>query len=420
MTEIKRRLFVDIETHGEVDLSSCGVHRYADDPSFEIMLFGYAYNGEPVNVVDLAQSESLPSQVLADLTNPNVLKIAHNANFERTCLAKWLGREMPPEQWYCTAVRAATLGLPRSLEKVGEALGLEEDERKLAIGKQLVRYFAKPCQPTKTNGGRRRNLPHHEPEKWALYKEYNRQDVVTERVIYERMEAYPPIPEKERELWALDQRMNENGVLIDTVLVNNIIAYSERYKVELEERAKQISGVDNPSSILQIKRWLHAKGLNPDTLDKDSVEKLIDELGDREPEVVAFLKIRQELGKTSTTKYDAIERAICSDKRIRGMLQFYGANRTGRWCLAEGSLVLTDQGEIPIEEVTTEMHLWDGEKWVQHDGIVFMGDKEVIEWDGVTATPEHEVFIDAETKMELREAKEKCIPIWKGCSPCMK
>lgn len=327
----KRLLFVDIETYSEVDLKKCGAYRYVDDPSFEVMLFAYAYDDEPVTVVDFAQGEKLPDEVLFDMASFGVIKVAHNANFERTCLTKWLGLYMHPAQWYCTAVRAATLGLPRSLEAVGEVLGLKEDEKKMAIGKRLIQYFAKPCAPTKTNGGRRRNLPHHEPEKWALYKEYNKQDVATERVIFNIMKRYPPISKEEHELWALDQWINEQGVLIDTELVGNIITYSERHEVELEERAKQVSGIDNPSSFPQMRRWLARKGLNPDTLDKDSVKKLIVELGNTEPDVVEFLKIRQELGKTSITKYDAIERALCSDNRVRGTLQFYGANRTGRW-----------------------------------------------------------------------------------------
>lgn len=331
-TSIKKRLlFVDIETYSEADLKECGVYRYVEDPTFEVQLFGYAYDDDPVTVVDFAQGEKLPEDVLFDMQNNAVIKIAHNANFERTCLTKWLGFYMHPAQWYCTAVRAATLGLPRSLAAVGEVLGLEEDDKKMAIGKRLVQYFAKPCAPTKTNGGRRRNLPHHEPEKWSLYKEYNRQDVVTERVIFKKMEQFPRITADEHELWCLDQCMNEDGVLIDTELVRNIIAYSENHSQELEDRAREISGVENPSSFPQIRRWLRSKGLDPESIDKDAVKALIKELNGKEPEVVEFLKIRQELGKTSVTKYSAMERALCSDNRVRGMLQFYGANRTGRW-----------------------------------------------------------------------------------------
>lgn len=331
MTTRSHKLHIDIETYSETDLKTCGVYRYVDDPAFEVMLFAYAYDDEPVSVVDVASGESLPSRVLADLANPNVVKIAHNANFERTCLTKWLDIYMEPAQWECTAVRASTLGLPRSLEKVGEALGLKEDEKKMAIGKRLVMYFAKPCAPTKTNGGRRRNLPHHEPEKWALYKEYNRQDVATERTIYHIMESEPETTRAEHALWCLDQKINEGGVLIDTKLVDNILHYSDQYAKRLEARARQISGISNPSSFQQIRAWLKTKHLDPPSLDKEGVKQLISECKDTEPDVVEFMQIRQELGKTSVAKYDAMARAMCHDNRIRGMLQFYGAERTGRW-----------------------------------------------------------------------------------------
>lgn len=331
MTSSGNALHIDIETYSETDLPKCGVYRYCDDPSFEVQLFAYAYDDGPVIVVDIACGENIPSQVLADLASRHVVKIAHNANFERTCLTKWLDTYMDPAQWECTAVRASMLGLPRSLAEVGNVLGLKEDEKKMAIGKRLMQYFAKPCAPTKTNGGRRRNLPHHEPEKWALYKEYNRQDVVTERAIYHAMEAAPKTIPSEHALWCLDQKINEGGVLIDTVLVNNILRYSERYTKELENRARQLSGMENPSSFQQIRKWLRTKQLDPPSLDKEGVKQLIDECKDTEPEVVKFMRIRQELGKTSVAKYDAIARAMCCDNRVRGMLQFYGAERTGRW-----------------------------------------------------------------------------------------
>lgn len=331
MTRSRNLLFIDIETYSETDLKTCGVYRYVDDPAFEVMLFAYAYNDDPVDVVDFACGESLPSKVLADLANPRVIKIAHNANFERTCLTKWLDTYMDPAQWECTAVRASTLGLPRSLENVGKVLGLKEDERKMAIGKRLIMYFSRPCAPTKTNGRRTRNLPRHEPEKWALYKEYNKQDVVTERAIFHVMESAPETIPEEHALWCLDQKINEGGVLIDTTLVENILHYSEQYSDRLETRARQISGIDNPSSFQQIRKWLRSKHLDPPSLDKDGVKQLISECRESEPDVVEFMQIRQELGKTSVAKYDAMARALCHDKRIRGMLQFYGAERTGRW-----------------------------------------------------------------------------------------
>lgn len=325
----RRLLFCDIETYCEVDLKTCGVYRYVDDPSFEVNLFGYAYNDEEVRAVDLLQGESIPESVMADLRNPEVVKVAHNANFEITCLTKWFMEDMDPKQWYCTAVRAATLGLPRSLEAVGDALGLPEDEKKLKIGKQLIQYFAKPCAPTKTNGGRTRNLPRHEPEKWALYKTYNIGDVTTERSIYKRMLAYPDTPEREHRLWEVDQRINAAGTTVDTILIKNIIEYGAERTEALQEEAKRISGLDNTNSMPQIKRWLRTKGIAVSSFDKDAVRDLSKTVAD--PDVLRFLQIRQELGKTSVAKYDAMQRALCSDGRVRGMLQFYGANRTGRW-----------------------------------------------------------------------------------------
>lgn len=325
----KRLLFIDIETYSETDLKECGVYRYCEDPAFEVDLLGYAYGEEKVKVLDLLQGEQIPEELLKDLTDPDVIKIAHNANFERTCLTKWLDTDMDPAQWYCTAVRAATLGLPRSLEGVGEALGLAEDEKKMAVGKRLIQYFAKPCAPTKTNGGRRRNLPHHEPEKWKIYKDYNGRDVETERTIFYKMQAFPEVSEEEHRLWELDQRMNAAGVEIDVDLVQAIIGYSEQHSVELQEEAKQISRLENPSSIKQAMLWLRQNGVPVQSFNKDTVADLVKTVTD--PAVLRFLQIRQELGKTSVTKYDAMSRARCEDNKVRGMLQFYGANRTGRW-----------------------------------------------------------------------------------------
>lgn len=327
----KKLLYIDIETYSETDLKTCGVYKYADDPNFEIQLIGYAYNNDEVRIIDLAKGDKIPHSLLTDLTNEEVTKIAHNANFERTCLQAALFDAMPPEQWECTAVRASTLGLPRSLAAVGEVLGLKDDEKKMAEGKRLVQYFSKPCAPTNANGGRTRNLPRHEPERWELYKQYNIQDVVTERVIRERLQKYPTTIQSEKALWDLDQKMNEGGVLVETKMVNNILTYSDKHTYDLQQKAMEISGIDNPSSFPQIRRWLRKKNIDTDSLDKEAVKGLIEQLKDKEPTIVEFLRIRQELGKTSVTKYDAMARAICSDNRLRGMLQFYGANRTGRW-----------------------------------------------------------------------------------------
>jgi DNA polymerase len=263
------------------------------------------------------------------LVNPEILKIAHNANFERTCLQQELGVPMPPEQWYCTAVRASTLGLPRSLEEVGRVLGLESDKAKMKAGKQLIRYFSIPCKPTKRNGGRTRNLPRHEPEQWELYKKYCMRDVDAEREIEKKMEKYPEMIKEEHQLWCLDQYINEKGVLIQTELVNNILAYYETHQDALLDRAREISGLDNPKSISQSKEWLSDQGIETESLTKDTVKELIKETDD--DDIQEFLEIRQQLGKTSVSKYDAIRRAINEDNRVRGILQFYGAERTGRW-----------------------------------------------------------------------------------------
>ncbi len=322
-------LFIDIETYSSEDLTSCGVYRYAEADDFEIMLLGYAYDNDSVHVLDLAQGDSIPSEVLHDLTDANVLKIAHNANFERVCLTRYLGKRMVPEQWYCTMVRAMSLGLPKSLENVGEALGLSDKDKKDLIGKRLIQYFAKPCAPTRSNGGRIRNLPKHDLEKWEIYKNYNKQDVVTERVIFNTLSQYPEISDQEHQVWCVDQDINDAGVEIDTKLVEEVLYFSEANSKKLLEEAKAITGLENPQSMIQAKSWLAERNVPTDTLTKEDVKTLINKVDDKT--VLRFLEIRQELGKTSLKKYDAIQRSLCSDNKCRGMFQFYGAGRTGRW-----------------------------------------------------------------------------------------
>lgn len=329
MTSWGNILHIDIETYSETDLLKCGVYKYVEDPAFEIMLLAYAWDDEPTQIVDLAQGEEIPTDILVALRDPNVLKMAHNANFERTCLAQALGVAMPPEQWECTAVRAATLGLPRALESVGEIVGLSEDKRKMKAGKALVLYFSKPCSPTIRNGGRTRNLPRHDPDKWELYRQYCIQDVETERHIHEALNKYPETIAREKELWNLDQKIIEKGALVNMEMVDNIINYYQDHTDNLIERAQEITGLDNPKSVSQVKGWLEDQGLEVESLNKDTVSELLD--GTDDSEVAEVLQIRQELGKTSVSKYEAMKRAACSDNRIRGMLLFYGANRTGRW-----------------------------------------------------------------------------------------
>jgi len=320
-------LQIDLETYSSVDLTKCGVYRYVEAPDFEILLFAYAYDDEPVQVIDLTAFEDLPERVRHDLTNPAVIKTAYNANFERTCISKHFGIECDPLQWRCTAVHALALGLPGYLEGVAEVLKLEA--QKDARGKNLIKYFSVPCKPTKANDGRTRNYPYHDPEKWEQYKEYNRQDVVVEREVRRKLERFP-LPDHEWKLWALDQRINDRGVRLDPVLFRQAIACDEQYEARLVAEAKEITGLDNPNSLQQLKEWLAERGLEtPDGLSKEHMPVLLDRAPDDETRRV--LELRQEMSKTSVDKYNAMERSMCADERARGLLQFCGANRTWRW-----------------------------------------------------------------------------------------
>jgi DNA polymerase len=320
-------LSIDIETYSSVDLPSSGVYAYTSSPDFEILLFGYAFNDEPVNVIDLAQGEELPAKILEALSAPNIIKTAYNANFERTCIARHFKMLMPPEQWKCTLVHALTLGLPGYLEGVTKALKLEQ--QKDTAGKMLINYFSKPCKPTKTNGGRTRNLPKHDPEKWEKYKAYNAQDVEVERELRKVLEKYP-VPKKEWQLWELDQKINDFGVAVDKTLVDHAIICDESYQDSYFKEAQQITGLENPNSVAQLKSWIEkATGKEVESLNKAKVVELIKET--QNETVKQVLQLRQKMSKTSVKKYQAMERAVCPDGRIRGLLQFYGANRTGRW-----------------------------------------------------------------------------------------
>lgn len=351
----KHILSVDIETYSDVDIAKAGVYAYAESPAFDILLIAYKLDDHPVEILETwtaawqADRSNLDNMKHARgcaefwdaLMDPDTVKYAYNANFERTCLAKWTGRSMPPEQWRCTMVHAATLGLPGSLGAVGQALGLPEDKQKDKAGKALIQYFCKPCKPTKTNGGRTRNYPYHDAEKWSQFKEYNRQDVVTESTIRDRLAVYP-VPEEEQELWELDQHMNDNGIAVDMRLVRNILRFDKTYQKKLIDEAKALSGLDNPNSLAQLKEWfMRELGIPVKSLTKDTIPEIMNTIRDAvgglliSPEAAdkgrRLLEIRQELGKTSTKKYTAIQNAVCRDGRLRGILQFYGANRTGRW-----------------------------------------------------------------------------------------
>lgn len=318
-------LGIDIETYSSVDLKKCGVYRYAEAPDFTLLLFGYAVDDAPVRVIDLSH-ERIPDDVLGMLTDSQYIKIAYNANFERVCLSRFLGIDgfLPPEQWRCTMVHAATLGLPRSLAEVGTVLGLPEDKQKMQEGKNLIRYFCVPCKPTKTNGGRTRNLPQHDLDRWRTFISYNQRDVEVERDIRDTLSKFP-VPDDEWAAYWMDQRINDRGVRVDMELVGSAITISEEHTDDLTDEAEVLTGIDNVGSVKQLKNWLGHTG----SLDKKAVAALReDEIDDDTDRVLA---IRQELGKTSVTKYEAIKRGVCLDGRVRGLFAFYGANRTGRW-----------------------------------------------------------------------------------------
>ena len=320
-----RILGIDIETFSDVDLIKCGVYAYADSPAFEVLLFAYCFDGGETRVIDLAQGEVLPEDVVEAVFDGSVVKTAFNANFERTCLSKYFGRYLPPDSWHCSAVQAAMLALPRSLEDVGAVLGL--DERKMKEGKELIRYFCVPCKPTKANGGRRRNLPCHAPEKWEMFKSYCMRDVDVEKAIRRKLGKFP-IPEGEMEVYRLDQRINDRGVLVDMGLVRQAVRCERLHKEVVTRRAYELTGLENPNSVAQLKGWLGENGVEAESLSKKAVAELIE---GTDGEVEELLRLRLLMAKTSVKKYEAMERSVCSDGRVHGLLQFYGANRTGRW-----------------------------------------------------------------------------------------
>lgn len=320
-----RTLCCDIETYSSIDLISSGVYKYAEAPDFEVLLFAYAWDDEPVRIVDLASGERLPDEVEDALQNDRVLKTAYNASFERTCLAQSTGMLMIPSEWECTMVAALSSGMPGSLAAVAQVLGLAEQKDKL--GKSLINYFCKPCVATRTNNGRTRNLPRHDPEKWALFKNYCKQDVEVERALRKALSYNPPA--WERRLWVLDQEINDRGVQLDRHLVENAIQCDLKNREKLTAEVIQLTGLDNPNSIQQLSRWLEeAEGVEIVKLTKATVPELIKSAGSDTTKRV--LEIRQELSKISIKKFAAMVAAVCSDDRVRGLLQFYGA-RTGRW-----------------------------------------------------------------------------------------
>lgn len=512
-----KELFIDLETYSDVDLSKSGVYRYAQSSNFEILLFAYSVDKGPVQVINIKENEQIPTDVLNALTDNGVKKYAYNAVFERICLSKYLGYPigmyLSPNSWYCDMVHAATLGLPLSLENVGIVLGIEK--QKLSIGKSLIKYFCIPCTPTKANGYRTRNLPHHDRDKWNEFIKYNKRDVETEMEIHNRLTKFPVL-EQEWDNYHLDQRINDYGIMIDIDFVNHAIRCDEENQENNIEKVKLITGVNNPNSPKQLKEWLIEQGMTEiDSLSKSDVTRL---LKDATGNVEEILKLRQDIAKSSVKKYIAMQNVVCKDDRCRGLIQFYGANRTGRYagrliqmqnlpqnhleplsearelirmenldgtlakfgaistvlselirtafipkkgyrfivsdfsaiearvlawlakeewrlelfrnggdiycmsaskmfgvpvekngihkelrqkgkiaelaCIAEDELVLTNNGLIPIQYVTTKDRVWDGENFVSHNGVIFKGYREVIEYAGLRATKDHKVYVE--------------------------
>ena len=334
---------IDIETYSDRDLKKCGVYKYAESPNAELLLFGYSINNGPVTVIDVAQGEEVPEYILKALTDDRITKWAYNASFERIFLSVWLKRNYPqyfvsysidedtvsnyldPSAWRCSLVWGAVMGLPLSLKGIGAVLKL--DEQKMSEGSDLIRYFCVPCKPTKSNGGRTRNLPEHAPEKWATFVAYNRRDVEVELSIKEKLKNFP-VPEFLWDEYHLDQEINDRGIGVDMKLVTNAITFDERSKGTISSQMKDMTDLENPNSVVQMKAWLAENGMETETLGKKAVAELMKNA----PESLAqVLALRQQLAKSSVKKYQAMENAVCDDGRVRGMFQFYGANRTGRW-----------------------------------------------------------------------------------------
>ena len=356
-----KTLSLDLETYSDVNLAKCGVYKYAESPAFEILLFGYAVDGGAVQVIDLAQGETIPEEILDALTDDTVTKWAFNANFERVCLSRYLtdlGRSLDPFQdqhllsqecarflnpagWKCSMVWSAYMGLPLSLEGVGAVLNL--DNQKMKEGRDLIRYFCVPCKETKTNGGRTRNLPQHALDKWNLFKSYNKRDVEVEMAIQQRLQKYP-VPEQVWEEYHLDQEINDRGIAIDLDLANQAVALDAKSRERLMAALKERTGLENPNSVIQMLDWLEQHGLKTDSLGKKNVQELLKTA--QEP-LRSVLLLRQKLAKSSVKKYQAMEMTACKDGRARGMFQFYGANRTGRFAGRHIQLQNLPQNHLP-------------------------------------------------------------------------
>lgn len=335
----KRRLLIDLETYSSADITKTGAFKYTEAPDFEILLLAYAWDDEPVNVIDMTDTlysgpgagrcirqHAEAEAVFMGILDPDIVKVAHNSAFERACLRKYTGYYLPPEEWEDTMILAAMNGLPLSLDAAGAALELRD--QKIREGTALISYFCKPCKPTIANGGRTRNRPEHAPDKWERFKAYCQRDVEVEQAIYRRLRSFP-VTDFERKVWALDARINERGVRIDTEFVAAAIAQNEAFTTKHMAEMQRLTGLENPNSVAQLKDWLETAGMSADSLNKAAVLELKDKAAD--PATRRVLELRQQLGKTSVTKYEAMQSAVCADGRVRGLLQYYGAGRTGRW-----------------------------------------------------------------------------------------
>ena len=358
-----KTLSIDIETYSSANLAKCGVYRYVEAPDFEVLLFGYSVDGGPIKVVDLACGEKIPSEIISALTDDSVIKWAFNAAFERICLSRFLGMPtgdyLTPSSWHCSMIWSAVMGLPLSLEGAGAVLNLQK--QKISEGKDLIRYFCQPCNPTKANGGRTRNLPQHAPDKWFAFKRYNLRDVEVELNIQQALSKFP-VQDSLWDEYNIDQEINDRGVALDMTLVRRAIEMDGRSRTELTQAMKELTELDNPNSVAQMKSWLSDNGLETETLGKKAVAEM---LKSAPQELQTVLLLRQQLAKSSVKKYQAMEAAVCADGRARGMFQFYGANRTGRWA-----------GRIIQLQNLPQNHL---EELSEARGLVREGDFEAIE-----------------------------------------
>lgn len=355
-----RTLHIDLETYSSVDIRTCGVYKYVESEDFEILLFAYAFDNDKVTICDLS-CEEIPEFVISALTDSSIIKCAHNAVFERLCLSKYIGHHLTADDWHCSMVHALMLGLPASLKDVGAALGLSEDKQKLRTGTALISYFCKPCKPTNANGGRTRNLPHHSPDKWQMFKEYCIRDVETEMAIMSKLEKFP-IPKSEHLLWCWDQRMNDYGAKIDINLMKAILDFGITNEEKMQCECESLTNGLNINSLPQLKKWIsEQENREISSLKKEDVLDLLksEDISDRTRRV---LELRKEAGKISVKKYDAIARAICKDGRLHGILQFYGANRTGRWAgriFQPQNLPRNDFNDIELARELVKNHDFD-------------------------------------------------------------